>query len=81
MALGTVLPGAGLLRTRWRVLGAVMSVGAVVVGIYVAVRIWRSGLLRSALDLAVQPALLQRLAVIVMVGAVLWVGSIVLTAH
>lgn len=81
VALSTVLPGAGLLRTRWRILGAVMSVGAVLVGLYIAVRIWRSGLVRSALDVAVQPALLQRMAVIVMVGAVLWVGSIVLTAH
>lgn len=81
VALGTLLPGAGLLRTRWRVLGAVMTVGAVLVGIYVAVRVWRSGLLRSALDVAVQPLLLQRIGVVVMVGAVLWVGSIVLTAY
>ncbi len=81
VALGTLLPGAGLLRTRWRVLGAVMAIGAVAAAAYVVLRVWNSGLLRSALDIAVQPVLLQRIGVIVMVGAVLWVGSIVLTAQ
>ena len=42
---------------------------------------WQGGLLRSALNVAVQPELLQWVGVGIMVGAVLWVGSIVLTAE
>ncbi len=45
------------------------------------VKAWQGGLLRSALDVAVQPELLQWVGVGIMVGAVLWVGSIVLTAE
>ena len=44
-------------------------------------RFWQGGLLRAALNVAVRPDLLQWVAVGIMVGAVLWVGSIVLTAE
>ncbi len=81
VAVGTVVPGAGLLATRWRFLGWVMVSGALLVGSYLAVRIWEGGIFRSALEVAVQPVLLQRIAAVVMVGAVLWIGSIVLTAQ
>ena len=81
LALATVLPGAGLLRTRWRVVGWVLVVSALAVGGFLLFRTRQDGLLRVVLDAAVQPAVLQAVAVAVMVGAVLWVGSIVLTAE
>jgi len=81
VAMGTIMPGAGLLATRWRLLGWVMVSGAVLVGTYLAARIWEGGIFRSALEVAVQPVLLQRTGVVLMVGSVLWMGSIVLTAQ
>jgi len=81
IALGTVLPGAGLLGTRWKVLGWLLVLASLAGGIWVLVRAYQGGLLRSALNVAVQPELLQWVGVAIMVGAVLWVGSIVLTAE
>ena len=60
IALGTVLPGAGLLGTRWKVLGWLLV--ARVAGRSAPgslVKAWQGGLLRSALNVAVQPELLQ----------------------
>lgn len=81
VALGTVLPGAGLLATRWRWLGAVLVVVALLSGGVLLVRAVRGGVVRSALDLAVRPDVLRWLLVAVVVGAVVWIGSIILTAH
>jgi polyisoprenyl-teichoic acid--peptidoglycan teichoic acid transferase len=81
VALGTVLPGAGLLGTRWKVLGWLLVLVSLAAGTWVLVKAYRGGLLRSALDVAVRPELLQWVGVGIMVGAVLWVGSIVLTAE
>ena len=81
IALGTVLPGAGLLGTRWKVLGWVLVLVSLAAGAWVLVKAWQGGLLRSALNVAVQPQLLQWVGVGIMVGAVLWIGSIVLTAE
>jgi LCP family protein required for cell wall assembly len=50
-------------------------------GTWVLVKAWQGGLLRSALNIAVQPQLMQWVGVGIMVGAVVWVGSIVLTAE
>jgi LCP family protein required for cell wall assembly len=81
IALGTVLPGAGLLGTRWKVLGWLLVVLSLAAGTWVLLRAWQGGLLRAVLNVAVRPDLLQWVAVGIMVGAVLWVGSIVLTAE
>jgi LCP family protein required for cell wall assembly len=81
IALGTLLPGAGLLGTRWKVLGWVLVLVSLAAGVWVLVKAYQGGLLRSALNVAVQPELLQWVGVGIMVGAVLWVGSIVLTAE
>jgi LCP family protein required for cell wall assembly len=81
IVLGTLLPGAGLLGTRWKVLGWLLVLASLAAGAWVLVRAWEGGLLRSALDVAVQPELLQLVGVAIMVVAVLWVGSIVLTAE
>ena len=81
VAVGTVLPGAGLLGTRWRILGWFLVVVALASGVAVAFRLLQGGLVRTALETAVRPELLQAVAVAIGVGAVLWVGSIVLTAE
>jgi polyisoprenyl-teichoic acid--peptidoglycan teichoic acid transferase len=81
IALGTLLPGAGLLGTRWKVLGWLLVLLSLAAGVWVLVKAYQGGLLRSALDVAVQPELLQWVGVGIMVGAVLWIGSIVLTAE
>ena len=82
VAVATVLPGSGLLRTSWRVLGAALLVAFVAGAGYVGYRVWSAGsLLDAVLDLAVAPDALRGLAVVLAVAVVLWVGSIVLTAE
>ncbi len=82
VAVGTVVPGAGLLRTSWRVLGWVLLLSFLAALAVVGYRVLSVGsLVTAVLDLAVDPGALQGLAVVVMVGTVLWVGSIVLTAE
>ena len=81
VALGTLFPGLGLLGTRWRNLGrALVLVTLLVIGFTLA-RLWRGGVLRSALEASVSPEVLQWVGLGVLVGGVLWVGSIVLTAE
>jgi LCP family protein required for cell wall assembly len=82
VSLGTVLPGAGLLRTSWRWAGWLLLAAFVLALGYVGYRVVAGGgLVAAGLDLAVRPETLQVVAAVVMVGAVLWVGSIVLTAE
>jgi len=81
VALGAVFPGLGLLRTRWRALGAGLIAVTIAVLGFALVRLWRGGVLRSVLDASVRPEVLQWVGLGVLVGAVLWVGSIVLTAE
>ncbi len=82
VALATVLPGAGLLRTPWRWLGVVLLVLFTGGAAYLGYRAWAGGgALDAALDLAVDPDALRLVAVVVAVAVVLWVGSIVLTAE
>ena len=68
IVLGTVLPGAGLLGTRWKVLGWVLVLASLAAGTWVLVKAWQGGLLRSALNVAVQPQLLQWVGVGIMVA-------------
>ncbi len=82
VALGTLLPGAGLLRTSWRVLGYVLLFAFLAGAGYVGYRIWAGGgVVDAGLDLVVDPGALQALAAGISVGIVVWVGSIVLTAE
>ena len=62
-------------------LGWLLVLASLAVGVWALVRAYQGGLLRSALDVAVQPELLQWVGVGIMVAAVVWVGSIVLTAE
>lgn len=79
-ALGTVVPGAGLTRTRSRKIGWVLLILAlaslVAGGYYVA----RHGLTNTALSIVAQPTVLQTVAVVFVVVGVVWCGSIILTA-
>jgi len=75
--LGTLLPGAGLLTTRWRRFGALLLLAT---GLTVAV----VGLLAyfsfdTLLHLAVSPGMLTAAWIGLATFGVLWVGSIVLT--
>jgi LCP family protein required for cell wall assembly len=82
VALATVLPGAGLLRTRWRPLGIVLLVLFLAAAGYVGYRAWTGGgVLDAALYLAVDPDALRFASVVVAVAVVVWVGSVVLTAE
>lgn len=81
VALGTVVPGAGLLRTSWRPLGWFLIAVVVAIVGFVVVNVAEGGLLRTALDAAVNTTALKVIATVILVFAVLWVGSIVLTAR
>lgn len=79
-ALGTVIPGAGLTRTRNRALGWAL-VGITV--LTVAALTWfilSRGLMKSGLALVGRPTLLRLVAIAFLVGGLVWCGSIILTA-
>ncbi len=79
-ALGTLLPGAGLILTRRRLIGIPLLVLAVGSTLGALIYLVRNGALRSALDLAARPDLLRTLATLLVVAGLIWIGSIVLTA-
>ena len=78
--LATLLPGAGLTRTRRRGLGWALLVLAVALGAFIAWRVASRGATRAALSLATDPNSLRLVAVVAVVGGALWCGSIILTA-
>lgn len=79
-ALGTLVPGAGLSLTRRRPLGLALLALAVLGLIGLIWYVVSRGALESALDLATRPQLLRVLAIGLVVGGLVWIGSIVLTA-
>ncbi|WP_109472575.1 LCP family protein [Ornithinimicrobium cavernae] len=79
-ALGTVLPGAGLVLTRRRLIGIPLLALAIGSALGVLIYLMRNGAFRSALDLAARPDVLRTLATVLIVGGLIWIGSIVLTA-
>ncbi len=80
-ALGTLIPGLGLaLGRRARTAGLVLIGLACAVLAASLVYVVRNGALRSALDLASRPNLLRAIAVVLVVGGLVWIGSIVMTA-
>jgi hypothetical protein len=79
-ALGTVVPGAGLLQSRSR---AVRWTMAGLVGLGVATGTYsllHGGAARAASNATGRSALLLALAIVFVVGAIGWCGSIVVTA-
>jgi LCP family protein required for cell wall assembly len=79
-ALGTVVPGAGLTQTRSRRFGWVLLVLALVSLVVVVSYVMRTGATKAALLIVARPNALQTLAVVFVVGGILWCGSIILTA-
>lgn len=77
-----LVPGAGLLRTRYKAVGWVLLgllvAGLVAVGVLVATR-GRRALVSDVLRVVVDPGLLLVLAAALVVVGVVWVASIVLT--
>lgn len=79
-ALGTVLPGAGLIATKRRLIGVPLLAVALLAGAVGLYYVIRHGALRSALDLAARPDLLRVAAIVLAVAAIIWISSVVLTA-
>ncbi|WP_114907688.1 LCP family protein [Ornithinimicrobium murale] len=79
-ALGTLLPGAGLILTRRRLIGIPLLALAVGSALGVLIYLFKNGAFRSALDLAARPDVLRTLAAVLVIGGLIWIGSIVLTA-
>lgn len=77
-----LVPGAGLLRTRYRALGwtliGLLLAAVAAVGVLLATRGPRA-LVNSVLRVVVDPSLLLVLAAAIVVGGLVWVASIVLT--
>jgi hypothetical protein len=79
-ALGTVVPGAGLLQSRSRGVRWTMA-GLVALGLATgAYSLLNGGVASAASDAASRSTVLVALAIMFVVGALVWCGSIVLTA-
>ncbi|HOF62778.1 MAG TPA: LCP family protein [Dermatophilaceae bacterium] len=77
--LGTLIPGAGLTRTRYFRLGwIVLSLVAGVLAA-LAVAVFSKGAMATALGVAVRPGVLLLAAVAMVLGGLIWVWTIVLT--
>ena len=74
---GTALPGLGLIAARRRVIGGII-LGAFVT-VLLIVGVWAAVDLQGLLSVAVRPAVLNTLAVVLIVVALLWVGVIIAT--
>src|SRR6478736_6976718 len=78
--LGTVVPGAGLTQTRSRRFGwALLTVALVGAGL-LAYYVVTTGVTNAALSLVARPNVLTTVAVMFVVGGILWCASIILTA-
>ena len=77
--LGTVLPGAGLTRTRYFRLGWIVLslVAGVLAG--AAVLVFTRGLTNAALGIAVRPGVLMLVVVGLILGGLIWIWTILLT--
>jgi len=74
-----LVPGAGLLGTRYRRLGWIMLVVLVVGIVGVALYALAKGAFGTALSIAVRPDTLLAIAGLTIVGALVWIFSIILT--
>jgi LCP family protein required for cell wall assembly len=78
--LGTVVPGAGLTQTRSRKVGWGLLLIAIASAGLLAYYVLRTGVTNAALALVARPTVLTAVAVLFVVGGILWCGSIILTA-
>lgn len=79
-ALSAVLPGSGLLATPLRWLGAALVLLALGSAAAVGFVLWRDGVTSTALATAASERRLQVILGILLVGTVVWIGAIALTA-
>ncbi|MDO5741237.1 MAG: LCP family protein [Ornithinimicrobium sp.] len=79
-ALSAVVPGAGLLRTRAKVLGMAL-LGALLVGaLALGYAVWRKGLTSTALGTAASPERLKLILAVLIIGTFIWIAAIATTA-
>lgn len=76
-----IIPGAGLLGTRYRRLGWIMLGVLAATVVIVAMFVLAKGAVSAALNVAVRPDALLAIAGLVTVGALVWVFSIILTHY
>ena len=74
---GTIIPGLGLLAARRRVAGGVVL--AIFVGILLVVVGWAISDPQGLAAMALRPAVLNALAVILVIAALIWVGVVIAT--
>jgi LCP family protein required for cell wall assembly len=74
---GTAVPGLGLIAARRRLVGGVI-LGIFLTGLLI-IGSWAAVDLEGLLSVAVRPAVLNTLAIVLLVTALLWVGVIVAT--
>ncbi len=79
-ALGTVIPGAGLTRTRSRRLGWALVGVTVTIVVGLAYIVLTRGVVKTGLGLVGRPDLLHIVAIAFVVGGLIWCSSIILTA-
>ena len=76
-----IIPGAGLLGTRYRRLGWIMLGVLAATVVILALFVLAKGAVSAALNVAVRPDALLAIAGLVTVGALVWVFSIILTHY
>jgi LCP family protein required for cell wall assembly len=79
-ALGTVLPGAGLTRTRHRKTGWLLVAVAVGSAVILGYTLLTKGMMKTALSVVSSPNTLQVAAVALLIAGAVWAASIILTA-
>ncbi len=79
-ALGTLVPGAGLTRTRHRTFGWVLVAAVVCVTLLIGLSVLTQGAMETVLSFVSSPTALEVAAVGALLLGVIWAGSIILTA-
>jgi polyisoprenyl-teichoic acid--peptidoglycan teichoic acid transferase len=74
-----IIPGAGLLGTRYRRLGWIMLIVLAAVVVVISLFVLAKGAVSAALNVAVRPDALLAIAGLTVVGALVWIFSIILT--
>ena len=74
-----IIPGAGLLGTRYRRLGWIMLIVLAAIVVVVSLFVLAKGAVSAALNVAVRPDALLAIAGLTVVGALVWIFSIILT--
>lgn len=79
-ALSAVIPGSGLLRTSRRGLGALIVALAVLAVLVIGGYALSNGITSTVLQTASDTGRLQAIAVLLVLGTIVWVGAVALTA-